>query len=166
MLREISDKIKILFRSNHPKIVSATTSKQYIAAKCGHKTTREGEYTVFGFKNTVAMPLNNEGGVNYCVDYISKMAIQCAWCKRPILIGDIVTLYSPPEDFEIPKHAVVYSQNPLALVGCQRTDCADTAADYAGLWLPGDENKGCVIRRPTAYEHVLGKNEDSIVIKR
>jgi hypothetical protein len=49
------------------------------------------------------------------------MTITCPWCGKPILIGDYVTLYTPSDpNFKIPEGAVVYSENPLQLVGCQR----------------------------------------------
>ena len=65
------------------------------------------------------------------------MAIRCAWCGKPIFIGDPVTLYSSAEkNFQIPEYAVRYSENPIKLVGCMRWDCAETGADRCGFWLP------------------------------
>ena len=92
------------------------------------------------------------------------MAIQCAWCGEPIFIGDPITLYTPHRDFQIPAHAVVHSENPLQLVGCLRWGCADTGADRAGFWLPGENGKGCVRRVPTAYGAILGAEEPPMMI--
>jgi hypothetical protein len=90
--------------------------------------------------------------IPYCLDCVEKMTIICPWCRRPIFIGDYITLYKPLDpNFKIPEGAVVYSTNPLQLVGCQRSDCAETGADYCGIW----EVPGKVKRIPSAIERVL-----------
>ena len=63
-----------------------------------------------------------------------------------------MTLYTPLDpNFKIPKGTVVYSENPLKLVGCQRSTCADTGADYSGVW----DVPGVVKRFPSAIERVM-----------
>ncbi|NTW30199.1 MAG: hypothetical protein HGA33_02895 [Candidatus Moranbacteria bacterium] len=87
------------------------------------------------------------------------MAIRCAWCGKPIFIGDPVTLYSPNEGFEIPEYAVRYSEDPLRLVGCLRWDCADSGIDRSGFWMPPGE----VMRVMSPIEQVLATGTAAIV---
>jgi len=127
-----------------------------VASACGHKTWVNGRVTAFGQTIKTVMPLKN-GRPEYCLDCIGGMAIQCAWCTLPIFIGDAVTLYSPREiGYEIPSFAVVYSEEPMRLVGCLRWDCMQTGADRAGFWLPDATGKGHVERVPTIFEQLLG----------
>lgn len=139
----------------------------YMATECGHRTRRTGKIRAFGQTLIVRMPINEDGSVDYCLDCIGKMTIPCAWCCEPIFIGEPITLYSPYSrrnffsseesseaqkkrggngSFIIPDGAVVYSHDPLYLVGCLKWNCADTGADIAGCWLPGKNGKGRVQR--------------------
>ncbi|MCK4918671.1 MAG: hypothetical protein KAS02_02720 [Candidatus Pacebacteria bacterium] len=126
-------------------------------AKCGHKTKIKGKITAFGQTTITKMPVNKDGSVDYCLDCIGKMAIRCAWCKEPIFIGDIITLYSPrdKDKFTLPENAVIYNEERMSVVGCGRTTCADTGADYAGSWIPDENGKGKVHRRPTMIEQSM-----------
>lgn len=137
---------------------------RYKAAKCGHRTKRSGLVSAFGRTITTKMPKNHDGSVDYCLGCISKMAIQCAWCGGSIFIGDPITLYIPSGDFQVPEHAVIYNKESLQLVGCLSGNCADTGADRAGFWLPGEDDKGCVHRVPTVYEAIFGAKEPSVMI--
>lgn len=131
------------------------TTQIYIATKCGHPTVQAGDVTAFGVTIQTQMPLVRDE-VEYCLACILGMAIRCAWCKLPIFIGDPITLYTPREaDFKVPEHAVVYSLEPLRLVGCLRWDCAQTGADRAGFWLPDSTGKGHVQRTPSLFEQAL-----------
>jgi len=137
---------------------------RYTAEKCGHRTKRSGSVSAFGCTIITKMPINERRTVDYCLECIAKMAIQCAWCTNPIFIGHPITLYTPRSNFTVPEHAVVYRQEPLQLVGCLGWDCAHTGADRAGFWLPGDDGKGRVQRVPTVYEAILGAEEPSMAI--
>lgn len=137
---------------------------RYEAVKCGHRSKRCGRVSAFSYDLMTKMPKNDKGSIDYCLDCIGKMAIRCAWCSNPIFIGQPVTLYTPPSDFQIPAHAIVYSQDPLRLVGCLGWDCADTGAARAGFWLPGENGKGRVQRIQTAYDALLKSEEPSIAI--
>lgn len=137
---------------------------RYTATKCGHRTKRGGSVSAFGHTITTQMPKNEGSSVDYCLDCIGKMAIQCAWCGDPIFIGNPITLYTPRDDFQVPEHAVVYNKEPLQLVGCLGWNCAETGADRAGFWLPGEDGKGRVQRVPTAYEAILGAKEPHMMI--
>lgn len=128
----------------------------YTAVRCGHRTKRTGTVSAFGRTITTKMPRNDDGSVDYCLDCIRKLAIQCARCDEPIFIGDPITLSTPCDEFQIPEHAVVYKRDPLQLVGCLGWNCAETGADRAGFWMPGEDGKGCVERMLTAYEAILG----------
>lgn len=87
------------------------------------------------------------------------MAIRCAWCGKPIFVGDFITLYSPSEEFEIPDWAVIYHQEPLQLIGCQRTDCADSGSDYCGCWIP----PGKVQRQKSGIEMAIENHGNAIL---
>ena len=130
-------------RRSSPKLVTA--------AKCGHSTKTKGGVTAFGVTITTEMPIKH-GHVDYCLICIADMAIQCAWCELPIFIGDPVTLYTPKAGFEIPDHAMVFSEEPLRLVGCLRWDCASTGADRAGFWVPDAEGHGHVQQATSLYD--------------
>lgn len=145
--------------------LSTLSPVRYTASKCGHRTRLSGRVSVFGAAVTTTMPKQEDGLPEYCLDCISKMAIRCAWCKDPIFIGDPITLYTPTNpDFEVHEHAVVYNKDPLQVVGCLGWNCADTGADRAGFWLPGNDGKGSVSRVPTVFEMILGAEEPSAVI--
>lgn len=137
---------------------------RYRAVKCGHYTKRSGLVSAFGRTVIMKMPKNQRGMMDYCLDRIGKMAVRCAWCGDPIFIGDPITLYTPFGDFKIPEHAVVYNRNPLQLVGCLGWNCAETGADRAGFWLPGEGGNGRVQRVPTVFEAILGAKEPSMII--
>ncbi len=139
-------------------------------AKCGHETKTKGPSTAFGRTIIVKMPVNKDGSIEYCLDCIGKMAIRCAWCKEPIFIGDVITLYSPREkdSFELPEDSVFYDKSQAVVVGCGRTTCADTGLDYAGFWLPGENGEGKVHRHLTLVERSiidLSKGGDGVIIQ-
>jgi hypothetical protein len=90
-----------------------------LAIKCGHP-----------------IGLDAEDGTEYCPRCLELMAIQCAFCGRPIFVGDTVGLYAPHDAFKIPKFGVEpYSSMPLEFVVCQRAGCAEKA-DPVGIWSP------------------------------
>ena len=127
-----------------------------IVAGCGHKTKFKDKVTAFG--ETIITSINPRSGkVDYCHECLGKMAIQCAWCAKAIFVGDSITLYSPKDTTEIkvPDYAVIFDEKLLQLVGCGRSSCASTGADYAGFWIPGENGKGEVNRTPTMIEQSL-----------
>lgn len=134
---------------------------QHTASKCGHRTYRKGKVSAFGHTITTKMRKNKDCSRDYCLDCLGKMAIRCAWCSRPIFVGDPITLYTPGEGVEVSVHAVSHNEDPLQLVGCLGSNCADTGGDMAGTWAPGSNGKGQVRRMPTAFEYLLGSNNDS-----
>lgn len=138
------------------------SSLPYVATKCGHRTEQEGRVSAFEHVIIIEMPRNEIGSVDYCLDCIGKMAIQCAWCGNQIFIGDPITLYTPRCNFKVPEHAVVYAKKPLQLVGCLDGNCAESRADKAGLWLPDENGKGHVHRVPTAHEEILGHTKKPV----
>jgi len=148
------------------RILQKFFGKKIVATKCGHETKLKDKVTAFGESTETVIKMDKPEYYHRC---LKKMAIQCAWCKRPIFIGDPVTLYTPTEkDFKKPEHAVIYNENPLQLVGCGRTSCADTGADYAGIWVPEKKDKGKVHRRPTMIEESIAdlqKSGDGVIIR-
>ena len=137
-------------------------SEQFVATNCGHTTARAGDVTALGVTIQTEVPVR-DGEVEYCLNCIARMAIQCAWCGLPIFIGDPVTLYSLPVDFTTPAYVVGYSLEPLRLVGCLRSDCASTVADRQGFWLPDDTGHGHVQRVPSPLEQVMASGKGVIV---
>ena len=129
---------------------------RYEAMRCKHRTKLVGTVSALGRTTTTKMKLNSGGSVDYCLDCIGRMSIRCAWCGNPIFIGDPITLYTPEGNFRVSDWMVTYSKKPLQLVGCLGLDCADTGADRAGFWVPGEDGNGQVKRVPTAYEAFLG----------
>lgn len=139
-----------------------------MVAKCGHRTKLRDKVTAFG--ETVITKIKPKNGkIKYCHKCLEKMAIQCAWCALPIFIGDPITLYSPKDlcHDKVPDYAVIFDEKLLQLVGCSRSNCASTGADYAGFWVPGENGKGKVDRIPTMIEQLLSSifsGGDGIVI--
>lgn len=151
--------------SNFRLWLRSLSPRRYRAVKCGHKTKRTGPMMVFGEQITMQMPINKDGTVDYCLDCLGKMSIHCAWCGEPISIGDPITLYTPRDkEFEVPEEAVIYTQEPLRLVGCLRWDCAHTGADRGGFWLPGEDGQGQVEIVPSIYELAMSGSGGSVVL--
>lgn len=126
-----------------------------VKAGCGHKTRLSNRIHAFGSSVKTRIRPNN-GKVEYCHECLQDMAIQCGWCDGAIFIGDPITLYSPNnKDYTPKKHAKIYNDEPLTIVGCLRMNCADTGADRAGFWMPPGEVK----RVPTAFEMIMGQVE-------
>jgi hypothetical protein len=142
----------------------------FVSAKSGKPTKRTGKITAFGEIRTMTMPLNDRGGLEYTLEEIQGMAIRCAWCGKPIFIGECITLLTPAEKFEIPDYAVVHNRDPMQLVGCLRWDCAPTGALWAGYWVPDDKNfgKGKVLRILSPLEQIFLNlqegNTDAIIV--
>ncbi len=133
----------------------------YTANKCGHKTKLVGPIKDGDGQTIMTMPLAANGSPDYCLDCIGDMSIQCAWCENTITIGSPVTLYTPKDSYQVPDHAVPYTEGgSKALVGCLGWGCAVGGADRAGFWLPGEDGKGHVHRVPTALE-ILMSNQDA-----
>ncbi len=131
-----------------------------ILCGCGHTSKLKKKVNVGGEKITLRINYRPDVQIPYCLDCVEKMSITCPWCGRPILVGDYVTLYTPSNpNFKIPEGSVVYSKDPLRLVGCQRSDCAETGADYCGIW----EAPGAVKRFPSAIERALASGGPVIV---
>ena len=120
-------------------------------AQCGHETKLKGKITAYGQSSKMKMNFDTNN-IPYCLDCIEKMTIKCPWCGGPIFVGEYVTLYSPNDpNFQVPDGCVIYSQEPLILVGCQSRSCADSGADYCGIWTP----PGVVERFESALEKSL-----------
>ncbi len=101
---------------------------------------------------------------------LGGMKATCGWCGRDIMIGEPITLYMPKDPRHVPKSgAFVYTEDSkteswqslkdkgflevyhLPIVGCSNLDCADTAADYMGTWVP----PGRVHRHLSIIEQML-----------
>lgn len=141
--------------------LSAFARKDYIAKVCGHSTKQSGEQFSLGDNYILNMPLSENGDLDYCLDCVAKMSISCAWCGEPIHIGDPITLYTPKPDFEIPKHAVRYSEHENKLIGCTRLTCADLGAgDRQGFWIP----PGKVHRTASPTEIILATGNKQVLL--
>jgi hypothetical protein len=134
-----------------------------VATKCGHKTRLAGKTVIFGQTLHPCFKQNRKS-VEYCFDCLSKMAIRCAWCEEPILIGDPITLYSAKDSSPpMPEHAVYYDKSKGMRVGCLGWDCAASGADRAGFWVAGEDGKGQVAQIPTLFELALSTGQPVIV---
>ena len=114
-------------------------TSEEILCGCGHHSKLKKKVQVGDKKFSLRIKYKPGKQPPYCLDCIEKMTITCPWCGKPILIGDYVTLYKPSDpNFKVPEGAVVYSEEPFRLVGCQRRSCAQSGADYCGIWdVPG-----------------------------
>lgn len=138
--------------------------KRYTAEKCGHTTRRSGRYSAFDDYRSRQFPLNKNGTVDWCLDCMGKMTIQCGWCGDPIFVCDPITLYEPTETAQVPDYAVQYEENGRThIVGCLGWDCAETGADRKGFWMPGDDGKGRVARIASPIEIMFATGEAQIV---
>jgi hypothetical protein len=132
--------------------------KKYLA-ECGHETKQTDFVRAFGETIQTKVLIIN-GKIEYCHKCLEKMVVKCPWCGRPIFIGDMVTLYSPTKkEYQVPVGTVVFCEDPLTLVGCQRSDCAESGADYAGQWIP----PGVVRRQPSGIEMALANPGCAII---
>lgn len=73
---------------------------------------------------------------HYCAECLTASCIRCAWCGESIAPGEAISLYTPVGDFVIPEYAVVYSKEPIRLVGCLSFDCMVPGCARDGFWFP------------------------------
>lgn len=137
--------------------------RKKVKCNCGHTSPRRK--IIFILSEEYSLSFKGKGNPELCPDCWARMAIKCAWCGKPIMPFDPITLYSPknPDDFEIPKHAVVYSENPLRLVGCLRWEgcCLFSHLNRAGFWVP----PGKVERALSPIEECLLKCRGIVIIE-
>lgn len=146
--------------------------KRSETAFCGHPVPQtRGTVTAFGVSRACVVPRLLDGRLSFCHDCIGSMTIRCAWCGKPIFLGDMVTLRSAGgrrRDQTIPDHAVILNAKARILVGCPRPECADTGSDYAGFWVPTMEKRsdrwiGGVQPFPSAIEMATESEERELV---
>lgn len=126
--------------------------------KCGHRSVLVKEVEAHGEKQTARTDTQH---LEYCPECLARMAIKCAWCGNVIWPGEPITLYSPSKkDFQVPDGAVVYSKEPLLLVGCLGWNCAETGGDRSGFWVP----PGKVHRVASMFEMLMGQGSPEILI--
>jgi len=103
---------------------------KYKPSACGHTVRRVEKVIIF---NEEGLGFLGKDDI-YCQQCAASMAIICGWCKKPIYVGDAITLFCPGNAFFIvPLHAKIYCENPLQLVAC-----AATIVDRMGFWVvPG-----------------------------
>jgi hypothetical protein len=143
--------------------ITKPVKKTYKANVCSHETNKSGRISSLGRISLMKMPLSENGNPDYCLECIGKMAIECAWCKEPISIGDPVTLYIANEEnaSELSEHAVRYAEDPQCVVGCLRWNCGQSGIDRQGFWMP----PGQVERIPSPLEMMMTPgNEGKAVI--
>lgn len=106
-------------------------------ARCGHKTRLSGAIYAYERATKVKLEPNENGNIEYCLKCLGDMTIKCAYCKNPIFIGEPVKVYSPKDDnFQIPKEAHIYKEEPLTVVACRRLSCANKKNGHDGFWVP------------------------------
>ncbi len=123
-------------------------SEPRFTALCGHTAKQKDIVEAFRERVTTTLPFNSQGIFDYCHACLAKMAIQCAWCSKPIFIGDAVTLFHIAKTAftRPPSAAVLYEETvrEVCYVGCLRIHCIDTSFDRAGFWMPDSNGKGYV----------------------
>lgn len=119
---------------------------QRLLARCGHSTKLFGQITAYETDGGIFAPVDHLGRVTLCLSCVSKMSIRCAWCTRPIVVGDSVSLLAPHEEFVLEDYMVVYQDDPLLLVGCMRPECAGILPEdpLSGKWHAGQNGVGYV----------------------
>jgi hypothetical protein len=108
--------------------------------------------------------MNKENGhPKYCLKCLAKMAIRCAWCGRAIFVGDPITLYAGTKRWrkvnifpQLSDPALEKKRDEKMVVGCLRTDCAESGGDRAGFLEP----EGKIYRVMTAFEMLLNGKTD------
>lgn len=128
-------------------------TKKKLALGCGHLTQLLGEVAAFGETIVSKIPFTHDGQPLYCHACLSSMAIRCAWCYRPIFIGDGVTLYLVGQGAIAKKDTreYIHENGIRSLVGCLR--CAEMGIlDVQGIW----ETPGAVKRIPSGTKLALG----------
>ncbi|MDD4761683.1 MAG: hypothetical protein PHZ25_01505 [Candidatus Pacebacteria bacterium] len=129
--------------------------RKKVKCDCGHVSSRRKIIYVFGEKYSLFF--KEKGNPEFCPNCLARMAIRCAWCGRPIMPNDPITLFSPKDtNFKITENAFVYSENPLCLVGCLRWEgcCPFSYLYRAGFWIP-----------PGKVERVLSPIEECLLQK-
>jgi hypothetical protein len=128
--------------------------KIYVAKTCLHKTKLKGNFTVFGETGWIKMLLNDQGNVDYCIECLAAMTTRCAWCQKPIFVGDLITFQLPVPSL-VSKNERINVRKPREYVGCLRVGCATTGANRNGFWMPGHDGKGRVMQVPSSAEIAL-----------
>lgn len=119
-------------------------NRTYVASLCGHTTRLIATVQAFDYKAEVELPQNERQLPMYCASCLGKLSIRCAWCCRPIFVGDPVTLHKTKDDFLVPDESQEFSYAPLRLVGCMHEDCADISDPMSGFWRIDSRGK-CVV---------------------
>lgn len=156
----------------HPFFQRLFRRKPALTARfCCHQVSEAtGRVEAFDDYTETTMPKNADGGFDFCHACLGQMAIRCWICDRTIFVGDPITLYVPSDPFRwIPPHAAIYSLEHMEIVGCGRTDCAESGVDYRGNWVPSKTQRegrwvGGVQRRVDLLQQMLENGEREIVI--
>ncbi len=115
-------------------------AQRRILAECGHRTDLKG-FISFSGEQRAFMIAQKNGTTPYCHACLAKMTILCAWCGKPIFVGDPVTLsmHNPESDPPLQRCAVRHSDG--SHIGCVRCTCtgAHKTNTAVGVWQsPGD----------------------------
>ena len=118
--------LRLTKRHQEPKTITVINSN-YVMAKCGHQT----------IKKDILMDLGNKipfgkapfiPQIDYCDSCLLKMAIICPKCRKLIIIGDEVDLYSPKlENLKISSKLTFYKGS---LISCKNCGLGGTYAKW------------------------------------
>ncbi len=111
--------------------------KVYVSKYSKTPTKRVGYLDAFGERFRVVMNLNDEGGLDYSHADISKMAVACMVCGKPIWPYDPVGFLIPGEGHVIPEGAYFY-EPAESYLGCFRWECEHPFRN--GFWIPSKED--------------------------
>ncbi len=137
--------------------------RTYTTKYSGAKSKRCGYFEAFGERTAVIMNLNKEGVFLYTHAEISKMAIACVACGKPIWPFDPIGLLVPTEEYQVPKGSYLWEPEK-SYPACLRWGCEHP--DRSGFWMPTEEDpfRCDVLRVASAIERLLAGNGDDCVI--
>ena len=93
---------------------------------CGHRSKAIDKIHAFGESRLIDITPYYHGKSAYCHQCLSKMAIKCWWCKRPIFPFDMIELFEAEyEDMQLPEipDTAFYQEKPSIVIchlGCLR----------------------------------------------
>lgn len=151
------------FKPDNKQAEDTTEEEIFTATICGHQTQRKGDVVAFGHKTGLQMPINNHGSVDYCLNCIGKMTIQCVLCGEPIFVPEPVALVKRDQNDDIPPHAVLYLEEQQVWIACLGPQCALPAL-RVGFWMPGDNGKGH-IRSVTPPAKMAMQSGKAVIVK-
>jgi len=138
--------------------------RTYVTKHSKTPSKRVGYFDAFGERFRVTINVNKEGELEYTHAELSKMAVACVACGKPIWPYDPVGFLIPEEGHQIPEGAYYY-ESAEAYLGCFRWECEHPFRN--GFWMPLQENPLQCGVMPVASEidmMMANGGEDPVII--